>query len=365
MFEPPQTDSSHPQRLGLEASSVRPPHSARTQTARAIHRSVEPLVQRLFRKVRTSDSCFSAMVFAFKQLQRLGLSVGPNHFYWPVPDLSELERQRWPANTLTSWLDLRLSSQLQWLHQMAAEYSQEWTFPDQPTASPRYHYNNGFFETVDAEMAYCFVRHFKPSRIIEVGGGFSTRLLTEALRANLEQDGTKGELTTIDPGLDPSTHPFLAGSTQFIQRPVQEVDLKLFLSLKEGDILFLDSSHVVGVGSDVVYEYLEVVPRLRPGVLVHAHDIFVPFDYPRELVVGNLSFWSEQYLLRAFLSFNPCFEVLWGSSGMQAFHSDVLEKMFPRWKGSYRNLPKATRRFVPSPDGERVWPSSFWMRRMS
>ncbi len=223
-------------------------------------------------------------------------------------DLSELERQRWPAKSLNSSLDLRLSSQLQLLNQMAAEYSQEWTFPDQPTARPRYHYNNGFFETVDAEMAYCFVRHFKPARIIEVGGGFSTRLLTEALRANLEQDGIKGELTTIDPGLDPSTGPFLDGSTEFIPRPVQEVDLKRFLSLKEGDILFLDSSHVVGVGSDVVYEYLEVIPRLRPGVLVHAHDIFVPFDYPRELVVDNLSFWSEQYLLRAFLSFNSSVE---------------------------------------------------------
>jgi len=208
------------------------------------------------------------------------------------------------------------------------------------------------------------VRHFKPSRIIEVGGGFSTRVLAEALHANLALDEVQGALTTIDPaGLDPSTTVLRDGRTELIQQPVQELDTKLFSSLAEGDILFLDSSHVVSVGSDVVYEYLEILPRLRKGVLIHAHDIFFPFDYPPALV-DNLSFWNEQYLLLAFLSFNPCFEVLWSSSGMQTFHSDALAEIFPRWKDSYRNLPKGSRRFVPSLDGERVWPSSFWMRRI-
>jgi len=305
------------------------------------------------------------MVYAFKTLQKLGLSVGPNHFYWPVPDLADLERQCWPAGVLNSELDLRLPDQLKFLHEVAAKYKAEWTFPDRPDAGSRYHYNNGFFEVVDAEIAYCFVRHFKPSRIIEVGGGFSTRLLTEALHANFEQDGIEGELMTIDPaGLDSPTSTFPNIFTQLIQKPVQELDLKLFSSLEENDILFLDSSHVVSVGSDVVYEYLEVIPRLKKGVLIHAHDIFLPFDYPQALV-NNLSFWTEQYLLLAFLSFNPCFEMLWGSSGMQTFHADLLGRMFPRWKDSYRNLPKATRRFVPSLDGERIWPSSFWMRRIS
>jgi hypothetical protein len=323
----------------------------------------EPLLHRVLRKIKTSDRCFSAMVFVFKALQRLGISLGPNHFYWPVPNLSELEQQHWPAGRLDATVDLRFPAQLKFLRQLASEYAPEWNFPERPTSDSAYHYNNGFFESVDAEVAYSFVRRFKPSRIIEVGGGFSTRLLTQALRANFELNGVQAELTTIDPGLQSSRNPAPSVSTEVIPRPVQEIDLDLFSSLDEGDILFLDSSHVVRVGSDVVYEYLEILPRVRKGVLIHAHDIFLPCDYPLSWVVDNLSFWNEQYLLLAFLSFNSSFEVLWSSSGMQLFHPRVLEKTIPHWRGSHRKLPKDFRRFVPSLDGERIWPSSFWMRR--
>ena len=302
------------------------------------------------------------MVSAFKTLQRLGISLGPNHFYWPVPNVSELERQRWPAGRLDAPVDLHFPAQLDFLHEMAAEYAPEWNFSERPSDS-EYHYNNGFFESVDAEIAYSVVRRFKPSRIIEVGGGYSTRLLTQALRTNIEQDGGSAELTTIDPWLKESRELAASVSTQVIPRPVQEIDLDFFLTLEEGDVLFLDSSHVARVGSDVVYEYLEILPRLQKGVLIHAHDIFLPHDYPMPWVVENLSFWNEQYVLLAFLAFNSTFEVLWSSSGMQLFHPRTLEKMIPQWRQSHRKLPKGVRRFVPSLDGERTWPSSFWMRR--
>jgi hypothetical protein len=113
----------------------------------------------------------------------------------------------------------------------------------------------------------------------------------------------------------------------------------------------------------VVHEYLEILPRLNRGVLVHAHDIFLPTDYPREAVLNHLCFWSEQYLLQAFLAFNRDFEVIWSSSAMQLFHREALEQAFPAWRTSYRNMPLETRRFVPSIDQQRVWPSSFWFRR--
>jgi hypothetical protein len=324
---------------------------------------VEPLLHRILRKIKTSDRCFSAMIFIFKALQHLGISLGPNHFYWPVPNVSELEHQHWPAGQLKASVDLHFPAQLNFLKEIASEYAPEWNFSDRPTSDSAYHYNNGFFESVDAEVAYSFVRRFKPSRIIEVGGGFSTRLLTQALRANFEQHGVRAELTTIDPGLQSSRDPAPSVSAEVIPRPVQEIDPELFSSLDEGDMLFLDSSHVVRVGSDVVYEYLEILPRLRKGVLIHAHDIFLPSDYPLPWVVDNLSFWNEQYLLLAFLSFNSSFEVLWSSSGMQIYHPRALEKMVPHWRESHRRLPKEFRRFVPTLDGERTWPSSFWMRR--
>jgi hypothetical protein len=141
--------------------------------------------------------------------------------------------------------------------------------------------------------------------------------------------------------------------------------MDLFLSLGKNDILFIDSSHVVSIGGDVVFEYLEVLPRLRNGVVVHAHDIFLPSDYPREPVLKNMCFWSEQYLLQSFLSLNPSFEVLWGSSSMQAFQPGLLEKHFPRWSLSYQGVPEEMRRFVPTPDNQRAWPSSFWMKRVA
>jgi len=98
---------------------------------------------------------------------------------------------------------------------------------------------------------------------------------------------------------------------------------------------------------------------------VHAHDIFTPSDYPRENVLNKMCFWSEQYMLQSFLSLNQSFEVLWGSSAMQAFHPDILEEYFSKWSTNYANVPQDKRRFVPTIDGKRTWPSSFWFRRIA
>jgi Methyltransferase domain len=209
------------------------------------------------------------------------------------------------------------------------------------------------------------VRHYKPRRIVEVGGGYSSRVMAAALDVNFKQDGVRGELVTIDPYPDRMPQKALSDRLTLITQTVQDVELDIFLSLESGDFLFLDSSHVVGIGSDVVREYLEIVPRLAGGVLIHAHDIFLPSDYPREAVLHNLAFWSEQYLLQALLMFNPQFEVLWGSSSMQSRATTALENAFPHWQNSYRKMPQKKRRFLPTRDGDRVWPSSFWMRKLS
>ena len=182
---------------------------------------------------------------------------------------------------------------------------------------------------------------------------------------NLKLDGVRGELVTIDPFPDRFPKKALSDRVHLIPQTIQKVDLDVFLSLQSGDFLFLDSSHVVGIGSDVVREYLEILPRVAPGVIVHAHDIFIPSDYPREAVLHNLAFWSEQYLLQALLMNNPHYEVLWGSSSMQSREPAALEKAFPHWKNSYRNMPKEKRQFLPTRDGQRVWPSSFWMRKLA
>jgi hypothetical protein len=329
------------------------------QTKRQNPPPVRGRLGRLLRRLRESEFVSKMMVSSFRALQRSGITVTPNHFYWPVPDINDLESRVWAADTVPVGFDLDLERQVNWVGRLAARYQREWFFSDRAAGATQYHYNNGFFETVDAEMAYSIVRDLRPSRIIEVGGGFSTRILAGALQANRIMDGIEGELITIEP------FPSLAlqGITNLIPARIQDVDLDLFLSLQDGDILFLDSSHVVSVGSDVVREYLEILPRLQPGVIVHVHDIFLPSDYPRDAVLSNLCFWSEQYLLQAFLTFNPHFEVLWGSSAMQCYHPDVLMESFPRWEHSYRDMPKAVRQYLPTRDRDRVWPSSFWIRR--
>ena len=180
------------------------------------------------------------------------------------------------------------------------------------------------------------------------------------MQTNRAEGQAAGELFTIEPFPNPT----LQGITTLIPQRIQDVDLDLFLSLGAGDILFLDSSHVVSVGSDVVREHLEILPRLKSGVIIHVHDIFLPSDYPRDAVLSKLCFWSEQYLLQAFLALNPQFEVLWGSSAMQQFYPEALEVTFPRWQHSYVRIAQSTRQFLPTLDGDRVWPSSFWMRRI-
>lgn len=316
---------------------------------------------RLAQRLHDSEMMFPMVVSAFKAMQRIGINVTPNHFYWPIPDIASLEKRQWPEKAMPAGVDLRMPEQVNLLQYFAMKYGSEWTFPEHPVDGMVYHYNNGLFESVDSEIAYSIVRHFAPSRIIEVGGGYSTRILAAALRKNFHETGKHGELITIDPYCDPA----LSNLSTIIRKPVQEVDLDLFQTLGENDILFIDSSHVISVGSDAVFEYLEIVPRLRKGVVLHAHDIFLPSDYPREPVLKNMCFWSEQYLLQSFLSLNPSFEVLWGSSAMQAFHSDILDEHFPRWSRSYSAVPKDKRRFVPTTDGKHTWPSSFWMRRVA
>jgi Methyltransferase domain len=194
------------------------------------------------------------------------------------------------------------------------------------------------FRGVDALVAYCMVRHFQPQLIIEVGSGWSSLVLSEASARNK----TSAPIS-IDPFPSDVLRKDFPASASLIEKKVQELDLEFFSQLGSGDILFIDSSHTVKIGSDVNYLFLEVLPRLRPGVIVHVHDIFMPFEYRRDWVLDEFRFWTEQYILQAFLTCNSEFEVLVANSYLNHYHQQELKSAFPG---------------LPSWAG-----GSFWMRR--
>lgn len=357
------TSSAHSSRSFSSLEPGKAHLSPRTGQPRRRESLAKRLVVAGARRLHEVSFAFPALVKAFRGLQRFGINVTPNHFYWPVPDVSELEKREWPIYAVPAHCKYDLNKQIEFGRELVSQYGAECCFSTIPSENA-YHYNNGYFETVDAEVAYCMVRHYKPTRVVEIGTGYSTRVIAAALEKNLERDGLEGRLISVDPNPERFAQDGWKHLVEQIPVAVQDLQLEFFDTLESGDVLFIDSSHVVAVGSDVVREYLQILPRLRPGVLVHIHDIFLPSDYPRNAVLENLWFWSEQYLLQAFLSFNSAFEVLWASSAMQIHCPWVLEECFPNWQHSYRLMPKSRRRFVPTLDQDRVWPSSFWMQRL-
>lgn len=203
-------------------------------------------------------------------------------------------------------VDFNLNFQISLLKQFA--YSQELvhlsnTFKDIRT----YNFNEGPFRSGDAEILYSIIRHFKPKRIVEVGGGHSSKIIQHALSANQLEQSTTTEHICIEPFEAPYLKLL---KLTLIRKLVTDVDPKFFEELNENDILFIDSSHVIRPNGDVLYQILEIFPLLKPGVIIHVHDIFSPNDYLQSWHNDGVNFWNEQYLLEAFLTCNDKFEII-------------------------------------------------------
>jgi hypothetical protein len=291
----------------------------------------------------------------FEVWQRKGLHVLPVGYYSPVPDTRELTDAQWRLRDALPGVDMRESDMVARLERFAAAYGSDFArFPFDRPAAPStphaYHRHNGYFESVDGFALYGMIREHRPRRIIEIGSGHSTRLMVHAIEAaRAQHPGYECELTTIDPVGGEDLRGALPPSARQIVKPVQEVPLDEFARLQAGDVLFIDSSHVLRLGSDVQYEMLEILPRVAPGVLVHVHDVFFPGEYPREWVLERHNFWNEQYILHAFLMFNSAFEVLWCSNWLRVRHEQRLLAAVPGY---------------PEQAAEPVGGgTSFWMRR--
>jgi len=291
-------------------------------------------------KVAWDEECF-------RLFERAGFHITPNNFYYPIPELSTLETSLWENESKLIGLDINANEQLRLLTQVFPQFKEEYNFPSAKTSTPyEYYLNNSCFGAVDAEVLHSMIRHFKPKKIVEIGSGFSTYLSARACLLNKEKDGVNTELIAIEPFPNDTLKKGFPGLSDLIQKPLEQIDIDFFSGLGVNDILFIDSTHVLRIGGDVKYLYLEILPRLGSGVIVHSHDIFLPGEYPKSWVFKNHWFWTEQYLLQAFLAFNSAFEILWGSQYMSRKYSDELSSVFP----SYHK------------DGSQG-PGSLWIRR--
>lgn len=276
----------------------------------------------------------------FRNWEKHGFHVTPVHFYQPIPDTQSLPETLWERPRELVGIDMNDATQLDLLRNHFPRFREQYQhFPTKPTGEQnRFYLGNHLFDGTDALVAYCMVRHFQPRFIIEVGSGFSSLVLGTAAAEN-----DSAGIISIEPFPREFLRKGFPGLRSLIEKKVQDIDLNFFSQLESGDILFIDSSHTVKIGGDVNYLFLEVLPRLNPGVIVHVHDIFLPFDYRRDWVLDEFRFWTEQYLLQAFMMFNSEFEVLMANSYLNHYHQDDLKAAFPD---------------LPSWEG-----GSFWIRR--
>lgn len=238
----------------------------------------------------------------------------PNgHFYSPVTDPAELGSrldELYPAQPQAPGIDFNDPSHEALLAALAT-HMPDYQYPElgaEDTELNQFYTRNSQFSWLDSRALFCLLRHWRPARIVEVGSGYSSLLMSDVNRRFF------GGSTRIE-CIEPYPRPFLRRADmgiELIEQKVQAVPLSFFESLQPGDLLFIDSSHVCKTGSDVNFLYLQVLPRLKPGVRVHIHDIFLPAEYPRDWVIDENRSWNEQYLLQALLMFSAGFRVLFG-----------------------------------------------------
>ncbi len=282
----------------------------------------------------------------FPLFEKIGLHVLPVHYYSPIPDTRILRSQMGMFEEPFAMHGVKLNEDVQkkTLEKVVARYEEEYINVGGGEFGTREELMRSF-APINALALYSFIRNFKPNKMIEVGAGMSTKISSAAFMKNRDE-GTLGNFITIEPYPSKDLLKGYDGLNSIIRQKVQKVSISEFKALKENDILFIDSSHTVKIFGDVNYLYLDVIPQLNPGVIIHIHDIFFPLDYlPHHFFnKGTKQIWQEQYLLQAFLMFNKDFEILLSLSYMHYKYLNNLKSLFPWYQ-------------------EGRWPSSFWMRR--
>lgn len=260
-----------------------------------------------------------------KVLSAVGVFPVADHYYEPLTNFSLLTRPLGAPRDLPG-IDLNVSEQLELLKQLS--FGEELSVFNGPKKDDlTYSFANGMFSYGDAEFLYNLVRLKKPRRVVEIGSGNSTLLVIEAIcRNQVVQPAYVCEHVCIEP----YETPWLERSgVRVIRKVVEAVDKSVFQQLEADDLLFIDSSHVIRPQGDVLCEFLEILPILKKGVIVHIHDIFTPRDYPKAWVVDKVRMWNEQYLMEALLSGNPHWKIIGAVNFLYHDHFNELKAACP------------------------------------
>lgn len=273
------------------------------------------------------------------------------HFYSPVPDVSDLKQRKiYDRISDLAGVVWDLNQQVELLLFLGRRFGKECNWSPNPTTNPdEFYTENNSFSFGCAAALHCMLRFSQPGRVIEIGSGNSSKIINAALLKNVQEWGTTCEYTIVDPYPDEARIGRLTGVGSLCKQRVETLPVSFFTSLKKGDILFIDSGHVVKTGGDVNFLVLDVLPKLAPGVIIHFHDISMPAEYA-EVYHTNPSFrvfWTESYLIQAFLAFNHEFEILISMAGIMMQKYDDFRAAFP--------LYDPTRHLLSS--------GSLWLRR--
>ncbi|MGE5462917.1 MAG: class I SAM-dependent methyltransferase [Syntrophothermus sp.] len=273
----------------------------------------------------------------------------PGHYYSPLPELAELRASQdrifnRTKKQLLRGINIDDEMMLGYLEKFKKFYP-DFPFEDQKKEPLRFWMDNGVYSRGDAILLYSMMRYLKPKRIVEAGSGMSSCLMLDVNELFLNNSVN---LTFIDPYPErmlSMVHPEDVPRINVLHKKLQEIDLKIYEDLEPNDIAFFDSTHVSKCDSDVNFIFFEILPILKPGVFIHFHDTFYPFEYPKEWLLDIGAAWNETYVLRSFLEFNTAFEIVFFCDYLAIFHRDQIRATLPR--------------FLDGPGG------SIWLRRIA
>jgi len=281
---------------------------------------------------KLSQECYELYQTVDSLKKELGHQfVPPGHFYSPIPAIAEIEllENDLFRNIPIFIPGINLNEDKQWFfYNIFLLYYHDIPFQDHKIDNLRYFYENKSYPHSDAMCLFCMIRHAKPNKIIEVGSGYSSCAILDT--NDLFFNGAI-HTTFIEPYPDLFLSLINDSDKQkinLIPKKLQDVPLDVFRSMEKNDMLIIDSSHVSKIGSDVNYIVFDILPNLKSGVFIHFHDVFYPFEYPKEWIYEGRA-WNEQYLLRAFLQYNNQFEIVFFNSYLAAFHRDRLQREMP------------------------------------